>query len=148
MGSRGRHQYNCHLLNTLLFPKWDSQQSNDCHAILSLLFLNKNRALKCRKPCFRYDIWRWDENKCRAMNEFQGRQALLKHKTMVLIYRPAIIHVQTVCLSERAVVCFLALTPWLALCCNCQDNQTFVAVDRHYRHTLRHKNYSVSNLYN
>lgn len=82
------------------------------------------------------------------MNEFQARQALLKHKTMVLIYRPAIIHVQTVCLSESVVVCYLALTLWLALCCNCQDNQAFVAVDRHYRHILHHKNYSARNMCN
>lgn len=67
---------------------------------------------------------------------------------MVLIYKHAIIHVQTVCLSERVVVCYLALTLWLAHCCKCQDNQAFVAMDTHYRHILHHINYKARNMHN
>lgn len=29
------------------------------------------------------------------------------------------------------MVCYLAMTLWLALCCNLQDNQAFVAMDTH-----------------
>lgn len=60
----------------------------------------------------------------------------------------AIIHVQTVCLSERAVVCYLAVTLWLALCCNLQVSQVFVAMDTHCRHILHHINYTARNMYN
>lgn len=33
---------------------------------------------------------------------------------------------------------FLALNLWFVLCCNCKDNQAFVAMDTRYRHILHH----------
>lgn len=49
------------------------------------------------------------------------------------------------CLSERAVVCCTTL--WLALCCNCQDNQAFVAIYTHYRHILYRINCTTRNMH-